>query len=64
MDAAAEAQRRIEDLEADLSRATAAVAAGSTDSAAVAQLQAECDQLQAALAETQTGETIAWRAGF
>ena len=58
MDAAAEAQRRIEDVEADRSRATAAVAAGSTESAVAAELQAECDQLQATLAETQTGEII------
>ncbi len=58
--AAAEAQHRIESLEADLARAAAAAPveySGGSD--LVQQLQVECKQLRATLADTQAGEAIA-----
>lgn len=57
--AAAEAQQRIESLEADLAHATTAGPVDSSDASdLVHQLQVECEQLRATLSATQAGETI------
>ena len=58
--AAAEAQHRIESLEADIARAAAAAPVDSSGSSdLVQQLQVECEQLRATLTDTQAGEAIA-----